>query len=40
MIIGLTLRPDGSVCYSIVWESHESWHYGLELSIQKDMTKI
>ena len=39
MVIGINISPDNSVTYCLVFETLESWHYLIEISLEKDIIK-
>lgn len=39
IVTGISLRPNFSVTYCLALGTNESWHYGVELSLDKDIIK-
>jgi hypothetical protein len=39
IITGITLRPNNGVTYSLSFGTTESWHYGIEISSERDILK-
>ncbi len=37
LVTGITLRPFGSVSYALTEGTFESWHYGFEMSAERDL---
>ena len=40
IVIGITLRPNGFVSYAVAYDSFETHHFDIEMSKEKDMSKI
>lgn len=39
MVTGISLRPNGSVTYCLAFGTTETWHYGIEISDERDIVK-
>ena len=40
MVVGVSLRPCNLVTYALTYSTTETWHYGIEISSERDVLKV
>jgi len=40
LITGISLRPCNAVTYCLAYGQNKSWHYGIEISYERNLIKV